>query len=246
MTAATASPGACLPTHRWLPHPKVDDVPRPRPNNILEWHFVICGPSASPYEGGHYHGKLIFPPEYPYKPPSIIMLTPKCGRCCARPICSARPQASGHTVAPVSPVARSHSLAATVASVPPRRMPCTALTRQCPASRARADRMPRETPVHHHDRHSAASPRSGRFQTNTRLCLSMSDFHPETWVPAWSVASILNGVMSFMLEATPTVRPRALRAHPLSLSLARALSLSPPRALFNLRALHSSVAAPRN
>jgi ubiquitin-conjugating enzyme E2 J2 len=33
----------------------------------------------------------------------------------------------------------------------------------------------------------------------------MSDFHPETWVPAWSVASILNGVLSFMLEATPTV-----------------------------------------
>ena len=46
---------------------------------------------------------------------------------------------------------------------------------------------------------------SGRFATNTRICLSMSDFHPETWVPAWSVASILNGVLSFMLEATPTV-----------------------------------------
>ena len=25
------------------------------------------------------------------------------------------------------------------------------------------------------------------------------------WVPAWSVASILNGVLSFMLESTPTV-----------------------------------------
>eukprot|EP00965_Chrysotila_dentata_P083261 2746833-Pleurochrysis_carterae.AAC.2 len=24
--------------------------------------------------------------------------------------------------------------------------------------------------------------RSGRFETNKRLCLSMSDFHPETWV----------------------------------------------------------------
>ena len=46
---------------------------------------------------------------------------------------------------------------------------------------------------------------NGRFNTNTRLCLSMSDFHPETWVPAWSVASILNGVLSFMLESTPTV-----------------------------------------
>ena len=27
---------------------------------------------------------------------------------------------------------------------------------------------------------------SGRFQTNTRICLSMSDFHPETWNPARS------------------------------------------------------------
>lgn len=52
---------------------------------------------------------------------------------------------------------------------------------------------------------SLARARSGRFNTNTRLCLSMSDFHPETWVPAWSVASILNGVLSFMLESTPTV-----------------------------------------
>mmetsp|Transcript_18999 Transcript_18999/g.31819 ORF Transcript_18999/g.31819 Transcript_18999/m.31819 type:complete len:209 (+) Transcript_18999:97-723(+) len=97
-------------------------VAEPRPNNILEWHFVISGPAGTPYEGGQYHGKLIFPSEYPYKPPAIMMLTP-----------------------------------------------------------------------------------NGRFNTNTRLCLSMSDFHPETWVPAWSVASILNGVLSFMLESTPTV-----------------------------------------
>jgi len=94
----------------------------PRENNILEWHFAIEGPKGTPYEGGCYHGKLIFPPEYPYKPPAIMMLTP-----------------------------------------------------------------------------------NGRFNTNVRLCLSMSDFHPETWVPAWSVASILNGVLSFMLESTPTV-----------------------------------------
>jgi hypothetical protein len=29
---------------------------------------------------------------------------------------------------------------------------------------------------------------NGRFKTNTRLCLSMSDFHPETWNPLWSVS----------------------------------------------------------
>lgn len=39
---------------------------------------------------------------------------------------------------------------------------------------------------------------SGRFAVNTRLCLSMSDFHPESWNPMWSVSSILQGVQSFM------------------------------------------------
>eukprot|EP01123_Difflugia_compressa_P013636 TRINITY_DN6434_c0_g1_i1.p1 TRINITY_DN6434_c0_g1~~TRINITY_DN6434_c0_g1_i1.p1 ORF type:complete len:228 (+),score=27.64 TRINITY_DN6434_c0_g1_i1:74-685(+) len=45
---------------------------------------------------------------------------------------------------------------------------------------------------------------SGRFQTNTRLCLSMSDFHPESWNPMWSVSSILTGLLSFMLENKDT------------------------------------------
>jgi len=48
----------------------------PLPANILEWHYVVQGPSDSPYYGGYYHGKLIFPAEYPFKPPSIYMLTP--------------------------------------------------------------------------------------------------------------------------------------------------------------------------
>ncbi|CAJ0920671.1 1755_t:CDS:2 [Entrophospora sp. SA101] len=39
---------------------------------------------------------------------------------------------------------------------------------------------------------------SGRFQPNTKLCLSMSDFHPSSWNPSWSVATILNGLLSFM------------------------------------------------
>lgn len=39
---------------------------------------------------------------------------------------------------------------------------------------------------------------SGRFQTDTRICLSMSDFHPETWNPMWSVATVLTGLLSFM------------------------------------------------
>jgi len=46
---------------------------------------------------------------------------------------------------------------------------------------------------------------SGRFACNRRLCLSMSDYHPESWNPLWSVASILNGLLSFMLDKTPTL-----------------------------------------
>jgi len=93
----------------------------PLESNFLEWHYVVTGPKDTPYEGGLYHGKLLFPKEYPYKPPGIVMLTP-----------------------------------------------------------------------------------NGRFKTDTRLCLSMSDFHPETWNPLWSVSSILNGLLSFMLENSPT------------------------------------------
>ena len=48
----------------------------PRETNILEWHYVIMGPKGSQYEGGFYHGIVTFPNSYPYKPPSIQMLTP--------------------------------------------------------------------------------------------------------------------------------------------------------------------------
>lgn len=76
--------------------PKISVMPLE--TNILEMHYVIEGSAGTPYEGGVYHGKLVFPKEYPLKPPSVMMLTP-----------------------------------------------------------------------------------SGRFQAGRRLCLSMSDFHPETW-----------------------------------------------------------------
>ncbi|XP_034760932.1 ubiquitin-conjugating enzyme E2 J2-like isoform X1 [Acipenser ruthenus] len=105
---------------------KKDPVPyicaEPLPSNILEWHYVVRGPEKTPYEGGYYHGKLIFPREFPFKPPSIYMITP-----------------------------------------------------------------------------------NGRFKCNTRLCLSITDFHPDTWNPAWSVSTILTGLLSFMVEKGPTL-----------------------------------------
>ena len=101
-------------------------VVAPKENNILEIHYVIEAGNSdsdnSPYANGIYHGKLIFPKEYPLKPPSVIMITP-----------------------------------------------------------------------------------SGRFVPNRRLCLSMSDFHPESWNPMWSISTILRGLYSFMITTDPTL-----------------------------------------
>lgn len=87
----------------------------PDTKNIFEWHFVIFGLTDCPYEGGFYHGKLLFPNEYPMKPPGIVMITP-----------------------------------------------------------------------------------SGRFDPKKRICLSISDFHPETWNPVWKIETILTALVSFM------------------------------------------------
>jgi len=89
----------------------------PDEKNILTWNYIIRGPPDSPYAGGEYHGVLLFPAEYPFKPPGIKMFTP-----------------------------------------------------------------------------------SGRFQPDKKICFSMSDFHPGSWNPAWSVATILTGLLSFMLS----------------------------------------------
>lgn len=45
----------------------------------------------------------------------------------------------------------------------------------------------------------------GRFKCNQKLCLSMSDYHPETWNPLWSVSAVLTGLLSFMLGNEDTV-----------------------------------------
>lgn len=46
---------------------------------------------------------------------------------------------------------------------------------------------------------------NGRFITGRRLCLSMSDYHPESWNPMWSVSTIITGLISFMAETAPTL-----------------------------------------
>jgi ubiquitin-conjugating enzyme E2 J2 len=97
------------------PVPLVQAVPLE--HDILEWHYCINGSPDTSHEGGRFHGKIVFPPEYPYKPPAIYMITP-----------------------------------------------------------------------------------NGRFKVNTRLCLSISDFHPEEWSCLWSVGTILSGLLSFMVN----------------------------------------------
>lgn len=52
-----AQPPTSLPAPRPLTRP----IPAP------EWHYCITGPEDTPYAGGEYHGKLIFPPQYPFK-----------------------------------------------------------------------------------------------------------------------------------------------------------------------------------
>lgn len=44
-------------------------------DNLFEWHFSVRGPPDSDFDGGVYHGRIVLPPEYPMKPPSIILLT---------------------------------------------------------------------------------------------------------------------------------------------------------------------------
>lgn len=34
------------------------------------------GPSGTEFEGGLYHFRILLPSEYPFRPPSIMMLTP--------------------------------------------------------------------------------------------------------------------------------------------------------------------------
>ena len=67
-----AAPRALYATQDPLP----GVVAHPFPSNLLEWHFVLEGGKGTEYEGGVYHGIMQFPPAYPYRPPSLQMLTP--------------------------------------------------------------------------------------------------------------------------------------------------------------------------
>ena len=58
-----------------LSQPTSEYFAQPVEDNLFEWHFSVRGPEDSDFEGGVYHGRIILPPEYPMKPPSIMLLT---------------------------------------------------------------------------------------------------------------------------------------------------------------------------
>ena len=43
--------------------------------NLFEWHFTLRGPPGTDYANGVYHGRILLPSEYPFKPPNIMLLT---------------------------------------------------------------------------------------------------------------------------------------------------------------------------
>ena len=48
----------------------------PKGDNLNEWGGIIVGPEGTPYEGGIYQLDILFPKDYPFKPPKIKITTP--------------------------------------------------------------------------------------------------------------------------------------------------------------------------
>ncbi|KAI9279782.1 ubiquitin-conjugating enzyme/RWD-like protein [Sporodiniella umbellata] len=48
----------------------------PLEDNLFEWHFTVRGPEDTEFEGGRYHGRILLPSDYPFRPPEIMFLTP--------------------------------------------------------------------------------------------------------------------------------------------------------------------------
>lgn len=44
--------------------------------NLYEWEATIIGPTDTPYEGGIFRMSILFPQDYPFRPPRIKFQTP--------------------------------------------------------------------------------------------------------------------------------------------------------------------------
>ncbi|KXN82510.1 Ubiquitin-conjugating enzyme E2 32 [Leucoagaricus sp. SymC.cos] len=56
--------------------PSTDYSAAPLEDDIFEWHCTLRGSPGTEFEGGLYHFRILLPAEYPFRPPSIMMLTP--------------------------------------------------------------------------------------------------------------------------------------------------------------------------
>ncbi|XP_063831243.1 ubiquitin-conjugating enzyme E2 J1-like [Ostrinia nubilalis] len=56
--------------------------------------------------------------------------------------------------------------------------------------------LPKEYPMH--PPHIILLTPNGRFDTNKKICLSISGHHPETWQPSWSIRTALLALIAFM------------------------------------------------
>lgn len=109
----------------------------PLPDNLFIWHFTILGPENTDFHEGLYHGEIVLPQDYPFKPPEVMFLN-----------------------------------------------------------------------------------ESGRFEPHTKICLSITQYHPETWSAGISIRMMLEAIAAIFddkvpgigsVEAAPFVRRRLAR-----------------------------------